>query len=76
MESEASSVSDVVWVKEMRQAVRRERLKQVGFTALATLLIFQVMSLITAGLYLAGIRSNVVYSMVVNTQPRLGPKSG
>lgn len=58
MESEAISVSDVVWVKEMRQTVQRGRLRQMGHTALASLLVFQMMELILPGFYLAGLRSD------------------
>jgi len=68
MQSEAEHASDVDWILETRRALRRERFKRVGLTALATLLIFQVMSLVSAGFSLAGIRSNIVYGVVVNTQ--------
>lgn len=68
MENEAANAEDVAWVGETRRTLRREYLKRIGITALVTLLVFQLLTLIPAGLYLTGVRSDTVFSVVSNTQ--------
>lgn len=68
IENEAASVNDAVWAEEARRTLRREHLKQLGLTALATLLVFQLLTLIPASLDLSGVRFGTVYSVLSNTQ--------
>lgn len=68
MESEVEHAADAIWAHETRQAVQREKWKQVGLTAFATLLVFQLTTLIPVGFYLLGVRSSTVYSVVMDNQ--------
>ena len=61
MENEASSVEDVAWARETRRAVW---LRQIGRTALVSLLVFQFMALVPAGLYLAGVPDNLLVPLL------------
>ncbi|WP_420596608.1 hypothetical protein [Deinococcus sp.] len=61
MENEASSVEDAAWARETRRAVW---LRQIGRTALVSLLVFQFMALVPAGLYLAGVPDNLLVPLL------------